>query len=558
MSVVCFLARWTLFALGLGVFGAFAPVRADVGMVGEPVSLCIARAAPGERAADLFAGRIPVDCHKPQRDFGPGDFWLISSPVRRTGEIALRSGSVWQERRTVYALYADGVIVSKVSDGRAATRSLQLGALFLDRLPARGAPLVRVAWKVEGSANLRGIVNGPRLATIRESGWSNLFVAAIYAAFAGMCVALLIHHLALWTAMRHRFQLAYCAMVAVLLGYAFSSSGALAWVFPGIENNDRLRLNYLGLGLAVAAAMLFARSFFEPRVFRGWLGAASWAATIAALMSAVAYALLAPWQIHLLDKLFVLSFLLMISFVPLLLWKAWRERSNYLWVFMLAWGAPVLFAALRIGNNLGLIGWSFWIDHSTMLSMCVEALLSSVGITYRIRLISRERDEARAQELAARALADLDPLTGLLNRRAFLRQAIGREGTQTLFVIDLDHFKAVNETIGHDGGDEVLRVFARGLRAAVADGGLVARFGGEEFVIVMPHERAIDPEALLARLRAERMPFDLTVTSSIGVCSGPLASEGDWKQLYRRADRALYEAKAQGRDRVRTGALRAA
>ncbi|MBA4049341.1 MAG: hypothetical protein C0476_12455, partial [Sphingomonas sp.] len=350
----------------------------------------------------------------------------------------------------------------------------------------------------------------------------------------------------------------YCAMVAVLLGYAFSSSGALAWAFPWIENNDRLRLNYLGLGLAVAAAMSFARSFFEPRVFRGWLGAASWAATIAALMSALAYALLAPWQIHLLDKLFVLSFLLMISFVPLLLWKAWRERSNYLWVFMLAWGAPVLFAALRIVNNLGFVGWSFWIDHSTMLSMCAEALLSSVGITYRIRLISRERDDARAQELAARALADLDPLTGLLNRRAFLQQAIGREGAQALFVIDLDHFKAVNETIGHDGGDEVLRVFARALRAAVADGGLVARFGGEEFVIVTPQERAIDPEALLARLRAERMPFDLTVTSSIGVCTGPLASESDWKQLYRRADRALYEAKAQGRDRVRSGVLRAA
>ncbi|MBA4047338.1 MAG: hypothetical protein C0476_02210, partial [Sphingomonas sp.] len=202
MSVLSYLARWTLLTLGLGLFGASAPARAAVGMVGEPVSLCIARAQPGERATDLFAGRIAVDCRTPQRDFGSGDFWLISSPVRRTGEIALRSGSVWQESRTVYALYADGVIVSKVSDGRAASRNLQLGALFLDRLPARGAPLVRVAWKVEGSPNLRGIVNGPRLATIRESGWSNLFVAAIYSAFGGMCVALLIHHLALWTAMR--------------------------------------------------------------------------------------------------------------------------------------------------------------------------------------------------------------------------------------------------------------------------------------------------------------------------------------------------------------------
>ncbi|MFX7784946.1 diguanylate cyclase, partial [Acinetobacter baumannii] len=80
-------------------------------------------------------------------------------------------------------------------------------------------------------------------------------------------------------------------------------------------------------------------------------------------------------------------------------------------------------------------------------------LISSVGIAYRIRLLGRERDEARAQELAARALADIDPLTGLLNRRAFLHRAIGRPGAQTLLILDIDHFKAVNETIGHDGGD---------------------------------------------------------------------------------------------------------
>ena len=552
------LARAALIIVAIIMMILPAAARASAGMVGDPVSLCIAHARPGERVADVFAGRVPLDCDAPQQSFGPGDFWVLSSPVRRSGEVALRSGSVWQARRTVYALYADGVIISKVSDGRAASKSLQLGALFLDRLPARSSPLVRIAWRIEGSANLRGIVTGPRLATIRESGWSNLFVAVIYAAFAGMCLALIIHHLALWTAMRHRFQLAYCAMVAVLLGYAFTSSGALAWTVPMIDNNDRLRLNYVGLGFAATAAMIFARTFFEERVFRGWLGRAATASTIGVLTCSLAYAALAPWQIYWLDKAFGLSFLALIALVPLFLWSAWRERSNYLWVFMLAWGAPVVFAGLRVGNGLGLIAWSFWVDHSTMLSMGAEALLSSIGITYRIRLISRERDEARAQELAARALADADPLTGLLNRRAFLTRAIGREGAQTLFVIDLDHFKAVNETIGHDGGDEVLRVFARGLRAAVGDSGLVARFGGEEFVIVMAQGRAIDPEELLARLRAERMPFDLTITSSIGVCTGPLTNEVDWKQLYRRADRALSEAKAQGRDRVRTDVLRAA
>jgi diguanylate cyclase (GGDEF)-like protein len=150
-----------------------------------------------------------------------------------------------------------------------------------------------------------------------------------------------------------------------------------------------------------------------------------------------------------------------------------------------------------------------------------------------------------------RRLADTDPLTGLLNRRAFLHQAIGRTGEQLLLIVDLDHFKRVNETLGHDGGDEVLRVFARMLRTSVPQGTLVARIGGEEFAILAPSDTPVEPESVLARLRQMRMPFDIQVTASIGTCRGTLASEVDWKALYRVADAALFDAKSAGRDRVR-------
>jgi GGDEF domain-containing protein len=82
---------------------------------------------------------------------------------------------------------------------------------------------------------------------------------------------------------------------------------------------------------------------------------------------------------------------------------------------------------------------------------------------------------------------------------------------------------------------------------------LVARIGGEEFAIVAAEASPLDPDAILARLRAERMPFDLTVTASIGLCTGPLATEAHWKLLYGVADRALFDAKADGRDRARAG-----
>ena len=268
--------------------------------------------------------------------------------------------------------------------------------------------------------------------------------------------------------------------------------------------------------------------------------------------ASLGFFLFAPLDIWTFDRLYSIAFAIQMAMVVPLLWRAWTQRSNYLWVFAIAWASPIIMASFRIASSLGMIGWNFWLDNSTILTMTIEALLSSIAIAYRMRLLSNERDEAREREIAARLLADTDPLTGLLNRRAFLHSAVGRGGEQILMIADLDHFKQVNETIGHDGGDEVLRVFARTLRQAVPPEALVARIGGEEFAIVVSAESVVDPDDILAGLRAGRMPYDVTVTASIGMCSGPLERETDWKALYACADRALFEAKSAGRDRARS------
>jgi diguanylate cyclase (GGDEF)-like protein len=155
-------------------------------------------------------------------------------------------------------------------------------------------------------------------------------------------------------------------------------------------------------------------------------------------------------------------------------------------------------------------------------------------------------------------LAELDELTGAFNRRCIMRMLdeeiarASRSGSPcSIALIDLDHFKRVNDTLGHDGGDEVLRVFARLLRNAVPTGALVARMGGEEFAILASQDEKVEAEVILARLRGTRMPFDVKVTASIGTCTGPLSTEPEWKALYRGADKALFEAKSAGRDRAR-------
>lgn len=549
-------AALTLLAAGRAEAAGFS-----AGLVGRELKVCVLRAVPGDDPARLIRQPRRFDCRTPQTELGPGDYWAISNPIdlrsRSRQPLVARSGSLWQQALELHVLYADGHLVKMRDDQETLSRRIQLGAIIEYPLPRRTAKVQRLLWKVEGAANLRGIVIGPRLASEQQSNRSNLMMAAIYAGFGGLAFALLVYNLALWASLRHRFQLAYCAMVAALMAYTFTSSGALAWMWPGIENNDRLRLNYLLLTFACAAALLFARAFFEAHVFGPRLRLAI-RATVAMLLGVgILFVAIAPAGVGYVDPLYSWMFIGVLATVSATLWRAWRARSNFLWLFAFAWALPIFAASLRIFANFGLIKWNFWLDNSTILSMAAEALISSVAIAYRIRLLSRERDDAVAAETVARRLADTDPLTGLLNRRAFLAAAIGREGPQTLLILDLDHFKQVNETLGHDGGDEVLRAVARTLRALAPTGAVVARIGGEEFAVVTAIDHTLDPNPLLARLRATRMPFDLRVTASVGTATGPLASEPDWKSLYRAADTALFAAKSAGRDRARAAPLAA-
>ena len=546
---------WIAFTLA----GAWAPPAYanasgwSAGTTGRPLAVCIRPARPGDDPRAIVRDLAGFDCATPQQQFGPGDFWVVSQPIgersRSRRPLAARIGSVWQERVTLHVLYADGRM--RIATTQNTSRRIQIGAVVEDPLPRLPVAADRLLWKVEGSANMRGILINPRLATQAESHRANLAMTLLYGAFGGLCIALLVYNLALWASLQHRFQLAYGLMIAALMAYAVTSSGALAWAMPDIDNNIRLRINYLLLSIAAASALWFARTFFETHIFGPRLRRLIRWTIAALLLTGAAVALFAPLAPRLFDAAYSWVFVGTFVTVAAIIVSAWRRRSNFLWLFAIAWAAPILAAGMRVFASLGLIPWSFLLDNSTLLSMAAEALISSVAIAYRIRLLSRERDEAVAAETVARRLADIDPLTGLLNRRAFLAQAIGRHGPQTLLVLDLDHFKQVNETIGHDGGDEVLRIVARTLRALAPPNALIARVGGEEFAVVTDAAHPLDPEGPLDRLRSTRMPFDLPVTASIGTATGPLANEKQWKALYRAADRALFAAKAAGRDRAK-------
>ncbi len=162
-------------------------------------------------------------------------------------------------------------------------------------------------------------------------------------------------------------------------------------------------------------------------------------------------------------------------------------------------------------------------------------------------------------EMTQRDAAVLDPLTGLLNRKALEVRALELEqqaqltGASVAFVAcDLDNFKDVNDTHGHDRGDAVLRSVAYQMRKALRSFELIYRLGGEEFLILIPGAELDEGRAISERLRAtleESRPGGLDLTASFGVSAGA-GGEVVYERLFKSADKALYEAKAAGRNRV--------
>lgn len=155
--------------------------------------------------------------------------------------------------------------------------------------------------------------------------------------------------------------------------------------------------------------------------------------------------------------------------------------------------------------------------------------------------------------------ARTDPLTGLANRRAFrelfdheLERARRGERSLSLAIADLDFFKRINDALGHDGGDGVLRHVATCLRDGRRASDIVARLGGEEFALVMAENDARQAlaatERLRARLRDQMADGSVPLTISFGIASFPQHG-GTYEQLMYAADRALFAAKALGRDR---------
>ena len=234
-----------------------------------------------------------------------------------------------------------------------------------------------------------------------------------------------------------------------------------------------------------------------------------------------------------------------------------RERRKSLYSRKAAILVPVMHAAIFLSPLAMQLLLPAAYAASWLTVFMLEIMLYAVGSAFIVLLMVKDKDVT-----IYRSAASTDPLTGLLNRRAFLenahllcaRQAERRQPV-TLLMLDLDHFKSINDRFGHATGDETLRVFANVARANMRASDLVGRLGGEEFAVMVPEPEELSVR-IAERLRTAFASAGVTIgqqvigaTASIGVATAhePVT---DISALIGRADAALYRAKHEGRNRV--------
>ncbi len=419
---------------------------------------------------------------------------------------------------------------------------------------------------------------------------------AVLSVYFGMLLALALYNLMLWISLREGVYLTYVLFAASMavgqlslngLGNQFFWSASPAW------GNIAFPFGFAATGLFGA---LFTRAFLSTRRNLPRLdGALTGLAALFALCMLMS--LFAPYRLAaILTSLTGVTFSLLAVFAGI---RCWRNGEHGARIFLLAWTVLLLGVAIVGLRNLGLLPTTFFSFYAMQMGSALEMLLLSFALADRINGLRREKEAARSEAMATRqqlvaalqrsesslerrvaertqeleganarlrenerqlqALAHADTLTGLANRLLFdarlqqsMQLARRSHGQMALLLVDLDHFKAINDGYGRAIGDEVLRGAGERFRATVREVDTVARIDGDEFAIVLSGlGSAADAEHMAEKLvanlgepmRVLGLPLEIGVSVGVALFTGGDLSSAE---LQRRAEQVMYAAKDAG------------
>ena len=375
----------------------------------------------------------------------------------------------------------------------------------------------------------------------------------VYGLIYGFLLSLIVYNSMLFIGLRDRSYLYYSIYLSLfaLLNFAYSGHG-FAWVWP---DNPGLQKHIILVCMVLfgSSGLTFASSFLDlaqnaPKALR----LLKVLATLG--IGALLISLLSGQQS--IEALVAFSYSLVatvsMALLGLITLRHGRVAGRYYQVATLCGMLGAVISILTVWGALPFTGWNYG---AVKIGIILQATLLALGLSLKVR-------QQQVDKLRAERLAECDPLTGLLNRRGFNQQAAslwntcrGNQRPLTLIMLDLDHFKELNDQHGHDFGDLALQAVAKLLEGTCRSADLTVRWGGEEFLLLLPETALAEAQALAERLRLAIQALELHVDGrSVRLsCSFGVAEhdqQEQFEQLINEADRRMYIAKQSGRNRV--------
>lgn len=512
-----------------------------------PLSLEQARQAVAHGKFQLTGERVP------KFGIGAKPVWLyleVENDGRRAVDRRLQLEISWLDRIDVYQIHGKELISHWAAGDR--DISLQhpspgLGYVFdLILPPGNNELLVRISTSDPLLAPLRLLDNRSAEALQKKYNYG-------YGLLYGFLFALIAYNAMLYIGLRNRGYLDYSLYLSsfVLTNVAYTGHG-YGWLWPQFPTFQQyvipvLMLLFGCLGLRFASGFLSLRRH-APRTHRmthGLIAIATLSMTVAVASGQQQYAVLIAF-------VFLLTVSVSMVWIGLITVLHGRDAGGYFLAAALAAMAGTATTALAVWIGLPFSALTF---HAAGWGIVIEGILFALALAHRMRKVQLARQQAEH-------LANIDPLTGLLNRRSFFTRAnpiwstaLRNQRPLSVMMVDIDFFKRINDKHGHAVGDQVLQAVSERLTAACRSGDVAARWGGEEFVIVLPETLASQASQLAERLRADIEAMRINSngqTFSLSASFGIAGYDGhdDLEQLIRESDHWLYQAKQGGRNRV--------
>lgn len=377
----------------------------------------------------------------------------------------------------------------------------------------------------------------------------------LLAIVAGMLLMPLMLDAMFYVVLRERFVLLHAGMTVAMLAYVMFTGGVVH-AFAEVPISLQAVLGPLVWAVGVGLGGLFTVSFLEDDALPVWLRKAvvaiGWWTMLVPGFFALQLDATQPFD----NQLYFLSISAAIPAYLVTIVVALFSGSKAARYLIVAWLPLILASADRLLRGMGVYSAPASADQALFLAMALEVMIISLGVAERFLTVRRERDLALNQARSLVELSERDPMTGLLNRRAVVERfdSLQAAGFTTFALLDIDHFKLVNDTFGHGTGDNVLRAVARALQPD--EDCIAVRMGGEEFLLMLrgrgAAQRAEQRRRAIVLHVANAAQLDRPVTASMGMVEAPAGALADtaFETVYRRADKLLYEAKEAGRNRT--------